>query len=65
MGFIASLGIFSQNSQSGIERKYQQPSKVLLVFDEIDSDVKPITYLPFNRTELFDLLGKEITFGVG
>jgi hypothetical protein len=32
---------------------------VLLVFDEIDSDVKSITYLLFNRTELFDLSGKK------
>jgi len=32
---------------------------VLLVLDEIDSDVKSITYLLFNRTELFDLSGKK------
>ena len=38
---------------------------MLLVFDEIDSDVKSITYLLFNRTELFDLSGKKSLFVSG
>ncbi len=61
-GVCSVSGHFLQSSLSVTERKYQQPSKVLLVFDEIDSDVKSITYLLFNRTELFDLLRKKSFF---